>query len=374
MAIYRHSPEQVQEYYEAIGINQSALKLILDEGIEMFLSQYPEIIKKDELYYEEKKHFIIGKAVDSNITHGEDIFNQQFHISQLKKKPGPKSMSVIKLAFDKARANFPAGIDANMAAYKEEIYDACNEQEYFMNRAAKIAIGNKPFEDDKRIETLLKDNGNAYWVDLSLAEGKQILADDEAMIANAIIMSWKTHKHTAHLFKDSANVDIVYQFPLFWSYNDVDCKGLIDMIIIDHTNKRIIPIDLKTLGDFVTRFNRAILKRRYDVQGSFYHFGLSQCLTQLATLINKPLTGYSIANFAFVVESTIRPGCPLVFPMDDSLMLVGKKGNGDNLSGWEQGIELFKEWSQAEFKLENKFADTNGVIFVDRFFEYNINF
>lgn len=367
--IYRHSPEQVQEYYERIGINQSALKLILDEGIEMFLSQYPNVIKQNDLYYEEKKHFVIGSAVDTHMTHGEDIFKAKYHLSELTKKPGDKAMSVIKLAFDKANQNFPAGVDADMKLYRSEVYEACNDQTFYMNRVNKEGNANL----DTRIDTLLKDNGNAYWYDLIRAGDKQILSDSERTLIDSIIMSLTTHSHTAHLFKDSDDVDIVYQFPLYWVYDDVDCKGLIDIIIINHTQKRILPIDLKTIGDFVTKFNRAIKKRRYDIQASFYSYGLTQCTNELSTLIGKSLTGYTMANFAFIVESTIKPGCPLIFPLTTELLEVGSKGD-EKSQGWHQGIQLFKEWSKVDFQLEKRFGENNGVLFVDSDYNYLINF
>jgi hypothetical protein len=365
--IIRHTIEQVNEYYERIGINQSSLKVLIEDGIEKYLSIKNDLQRQNDLYYEEKKYFIIGNAVDCRITHGEEVFKNSYFFSQLQKKPGEKGMSVIKLAFDKAIAKFPKGPDVNINLFKKEIYEAANEEEYYIKRK-------KPtFEEDERILTLLKDNGQAYWMDLALAEGKQVLNHDENLVITAIVMSLLTHKFTRHLFVDDATTDIVFQLPMYWSYKEVDCKGLVDMIIINHATKKIFIIDIKTLGDYITRFNKAARKRRYDLQGAFYTLGLKLNLPQLGTLINRNLDNYEVANFAFVVESTIKPGTPLIFPLTDELMEQGANGSEDIL-GYNQAIDLYKEWEGMDFSLEKKVEENNGVVFLGEDYNYNLIF
>lgn len=358
--IVRHTEEQINDYYERIGLNQSSLKVILEEGIQSYISQVEQLTKQDEHYYEEKKHFIIGSAVDFRISHGEELFLNKYHFSKLIKKPGDSAMSVIKLAHDKAREEFPLGLDVSLLAYKKQIFEAANEEGYYMNRRNK----QDDWEADTRINELLKQNGQDYWADLVLAEGKQVLSDDEQNTINSCIISLTTHKHTAHLFKDSENIDIVFQFPMYFTVKDVDCKGMIDIIIIDHARKRILPVDLKTTMKMVLRFNEVIKKRRYDLQASFYTEGLKQSLTQLGSLLNKNISKYEIGKFAFIAESTTRPGCPLVFVLEEDVLLRGEKGD-DEVEGWQQGVDKYKSWAEAGFSIEKKYGETNGVLFIN---------
>lgn len=358
--IYRHTDEQIQDYYERIGINQSSLKVILDDGIQIFMAQKDELQSKDELYYEEKKHFIIGSAVDYRISQGEDLFLKKYHFSKLAKKPGDSAMSVLKLAFDKAREEFPLGVDVDLTAYRKQVFEAANAEGYYMNRRNK----EDNWELDTRIAELLKQNGQAYWTDLALAEGKQVLSDDEQMVVNAIILSLTTHKHTAHLFKDSADIDIVYQYPMYWSYKDVDCKGMIDMVIINHKFKRIILIDIKTTMELILRFHRAVNKRRYDLQASFYTYGLKQTLDSLSTIVNRSIHDYSIANFAFVAESTTRPGVPLIYVLSDDVLKRGEVGD-EEYGGWTQAIDTYIAWLDVGFSIEKMYEETNGVLHLD---------
>lgn len=364
--IYRHTVEQIKEYHERIGINQSSLKVFNDEGVQAFADQQRDLLSRDDLYYEEKKHFIIGSAVDCKLTHAEDVFDKLYFSSKLTKKPGDKAMSVIRLAFDKALVNFPLGPDMELKLYKKEVYEAANEEQYYMNRA-------KPtMEEDGRIEYLLKDNGQAYWSDLYLAIGKQILSTEELTIAEGIAMSMKTHSTTRHLFQDSPDSDLVFQLPMYWEYEGIDCKGMIDELYIDHRRKRIMPIDFKTLGDYILKFNKAVRKRRYDLQGSYYSFGLKANLAALSELIGKDVRDYSIANFAFVVGSTIRSSCPVIYPLDDIVLSYGENGNEETgLKGWKQIIHNLKSWVDIDFSIEKRLEDTGGVLFITKDFEYS---
>jgi len=208
-----------------------------------------------------------------------------------------------------------------------------------------------------------------YWDDLILADGKQVLDDGEYNTINNIVISLTTHKHTRNLFVDSPDVDIVYQFPMFWDYVGERCKALIDHIIIDHKHKRIKPIDEKTLGDYILRFPNAVKKRRYDIQGSYYGHGLVRNLHNLSTLIGKDVTSYSIAPLAFVVESTIKQGTPLIFPMTAELNNIGTFGDGKYLKGWEYALAEYSQWKAINYSIEKKFEATNGIVWINENFE-----
>lgn len=368
MAIYRATKEQIDEYYALPRLNQSAIKVIIEKGIQTYLDQIQGLIQtEDTMYYEEKDYFIVGKGVDCRVTEGEETFNKNYHISTIVRKPGATAMSILKSAFDKAKENFPLGPDFDVSRYRNEIHQACNEHEYYVKRA-------KPtHEEDSRIDTIIKDNGAIYWGDMYMAGDKQILSDQESNLITTISNSLLNHNHTKHLFEDSDSIDIVYQFPVHFSYLETECKGLLDMIIINHTKKRIMPIDVKTMNKYILDFYKAINERRYDLQGSFYNFGLKANLKQLSTLIKKDISSYEVSKFAFIVESTKKPGTPLVFVLSDELLNRGRYGEPevkDGVSGWVNGVLLYKAWQKKDFSIDNMFEDTNGVVFVDENLDY----
>lgn len=373
--IYRHSEQQIQDYFERDAINQSALKIIIDKngGIEKFVDQRDQLLKSADLYYEEKTHFIIGQAVDTYITQGEEIFKNKYHYSQLKKKPSDMVKSIINMVFDVVKSGTRIDEILPFINYKQEIYNAANEHKYSMTR------GYAPSEKQLKDPTLANvtdwwnhdnrwsymKNAEEYWQSLIEANGKQVLSDNEYNTANNIILSFTTHKHTANLFKDGDNIDIVYQFPIYWEYKGIKCKALIDMVIINHTTRKVMPIDLKTIGDYILRFNNAVDIRRYDLQGSFYHYGLLQNIQQLSQICSKALDNYHVSDFAFIVESTIKQGIPLVFVLTADLISVGTSGDGRYKKGWLDALQIYNEWRQIDFSIEKRYESTNGVVWID---------
>lgn len=368
--IYRSTRKEIENYYAHNAINQSALKELINNGIEAFVDKYQLLVSQSDLYYEEKAFYIIGKGVDCRLTEGEEEFKNQFHISKLIKKPGEKVMSIIKDVFDdiSSRYTLQTILVLELAQYKKEIYNSCDNHAYYMNRRKES------FEEDGRVLTIVKDGG-LYWEDLKLAAGKQILSDDEANTILAVTNSLLTHPHTASLFQDGSDIDIIYQFPVFFTINGVECKGLIDKIIINHTTKQIIPCDIKTIGDYISNFKRKIKSLRYDIQGSFYDYGLKLNKNNINKLIHRDISEYRIAKFAFIVESTIKQGCPLVFVLTDKLLEQGRYGDitekGNLRFGWQHGLDEYQIWSENyAFKIERKVESTNGVVFVDEHYEY----
>lgn len=369
--IYRHTQEQINEYFDNTGINQSGLKILIKDGVQAFIAQKEALQRQADLYYDDPKHFTIGSSVDMQITQTKEEFNAKYFISNLVKKPGDKARAVLKRAFAGIKESFPQGPTADISDYRAAIYNACNAEAYYMNNL-------KPtWEEDNRYNRIIKDSGNSYWIELDIAGDRQILDDSDVGIIDAIVNSILTHKHTRGLLIDSPTVDIVYQFPVYFMVNGIACKGMLDITRIDHDSKTVYPIDNKTMRNYVLEFYQALNDRRYDLQGAFYNEGLRQCLEQLSKLVGKDVTGYRIANPAFMVESTTSPGTPLVFILKNGLLNRGKVGSvtpsGYTYQGYEPALEIYKKWADVDFSLEERFKETNGKIFIDEGFDPNIN-
>lgn len=354
--IIRHTVEQVKDYYERAGINQSSLKVILESGMQRFIAD-----AQDLLMEKEKRHFIIGNAVDVYLTMGESVFNSMFHISRIPRKPGPKAMAILKDTFTDVVSRYSSDeVSLIPNEYSDIILHHCTIHEYYPKWKAET-----------RVESILKGAGIEYWADLVKAVGKQILSEDESAISLAIINSILTHRNTARLFKETDHVDIIFQLPMYFKYDDIDCKALMDMVRIDHVQQRIFPIDIKTTGDYILRFNRQINARRYDIQGSFYMEGLSKHLKQISMLIKKDITKYGIANLAFIADSTINPGLPFIFPLSDELVKDGRLGNiEEGTRGWIQAINIYRPWLQNQFNIDLVTSDVNGILVVGKNYEY----
>lgn len=68
-------------------------------------------------------------------------------------------------------------------------------------------------------------------------------------------------------------VPVYWEYPIVYNGEALKCKALIDRLVVDHTNKRITIVDLKTtsvLGDFTD----TIIEREYYRQLAFYRLSL----------------------------------------------------------------------------------------------------
>ena len=236
----------VEDYYTNPGISQSQLKLLLGPDPSIF-----NTIQEPDLYFEEKKHFIIGNGVDMQLTRPIEEFNQKFHISNLQNKPSDTIKSVVNQVYDHVKEVYEGEILA-IDKYPNAILDACNDHTY-----------QSKWLDNTRIAKIIE--AWEYWEDLKQAEGKVVLSQEENDLISQIVMSVRTNPTTSKYFETSKDVEILDQLAIYFSYCGIDCKALLDRVIVDHKNKTIQPIDFKTMGDQTIYFPKSLRQRRYDI-------------------------------------------------------------------------------------------------------------
>lgn len=343
----------IEEYYDDSRLSQSKLKLLLGNNPNLF-----NTVVEPKLYFEEKKYFLIGDGVDCQLTRPIEEYTQKFHISNVQNKPSDSIKSILNQIYDEARSVTTSSSVRliNDPLYVDTILEVLNSHGYQNNwkEATRIAKIHENWE---------------YWNDLRAGEGKTILSAEEDSLISQIVMSIKTNDVTRPYFEAGYDVEILYQVPIFFTIEGVECKGLLDMVRINHITKTIEPIDIKTLGDNTLNFPKALRQRRYDIQGAFYTEGLKQVYP-----------GYTILPFKFIVESTINPGQPLVYTMDETLLIMGRSGREafrlkgvsddsllekyygiiDPIEGYLQLIEKYKWYMENGFEINKKIVESEG--------------
>jgi hypothetical protein len=292
------------EYFEHSAISQSRLKTLA------YNPRGFAVAEESELYYEEKKHFLIGSGVDCLLTQSQEEFDRIYHVSNILNKPSDAIKSIINMVFDNVIDNFDeVGLITN-ESYKEFIIDACESHSY-QNRWANETKWSKMCE------------AYEYWEDLKAAYGKQILSCEEHDLISQIVMSIKTNEATAPYFLKNLFTWTEFQVPIYFECRGISCKALLDMIKINSLDKTLQPIDVKTMGDYTLNFPKSLKLRRYDIQAAFYTEALKSWQLQ-----NPEYKDYKILPFKFIVESTIDVGTPLIYTCDETLLKVGKNGIG----------------------------------------------
>ena len=362
----RATQESVDIYYSLPDLNQSAIKVILSSGIDEFLKQKEKLLSTEE-DYTEKKGMIIGSAVDHYFSFGPESFYEKYYFSQIDKKPGDKPMIVIKsvIAAAKQRADYnPEMTELDPKDYLAEFQKAADEAEYYMNRK-------KPDpNEDPRWGYALKGEGKTYWEDLAKAGARQILADDENYGANGVIESIRDHRNTRWILEDNDKVILIYQYVCLFTFNEVPCKAMLDLIRIDLSSKTIVPFDFKVGFRPVAKFPDTMRMLRYDLQASFYMAALQSCIEHLSNLVGIDLRQFSIRPLAFIYDCYEAPGKPFIFP-STNILSRGAVGDGNFVLGWQQGIRIYKSWAVKNFDVLEMFP--KGIISVDQNFDYNID-
>lgn len=308
---------KINEYFESTAIGQSRLKLLL-KGFDNFLSSQ----QKDdtELYYNEKDYFIIGSAVDTILTGEEGEFQKQYYVSEIEKKPSDTEMSIINMIFDELIDNNVA-VDMTLADYPNMLDNSIKEHSWY---------NGKPGE--KRIAGLI-ERGKEYFEDLKAAFGKQVISKDQETIINNIVESLRTNSRTAKYFdrvklKMFTAMDIYYQLPIYFEYKGINCKALLDILIVFKDDNgvpiSVQPIDLKTMTGNTLSFLKNVKAHRYDIQGAWYTEALIN--ENSSFNLDYNMEKAKVLPFMFIVESSNIPGRPLLYKMSENLLRVGKEG------------------------------------------------
>ena len=138
-------------------------------------------------------------------------------------------------------------------------------------------------------------------------------------------------------------------------------KGLLDMIVVNHKDKCIIPVDLKTTSGKAADFKSAFIKWSYYIQASYYSYGL------------QTLTDYEVLPFKFVVASTTDIYRPLTYKVTKKTLNVGRFGGSRPSSsyhtkGWEQLCQEYIWLKETGNKQYSKEAyDADGCLTLDNF-------
>lgn len=341
----------IAQYKSSNAINQSAIKALL-KGVHKYNKYIADQEKggmfyaDSNLYYKEKSNIVIGDAVDTMLTLGNDMFFEKFIVSDIT-KPGEKIMSIVQEGINQHELYLSQ--NPNMETYKSGLMDIINEHGYYPN-----------WKDDTRWKKVLSQ-GTPYWNWLIKAKGKTIISKEELASIRDVVLSFKTHaissKFFARNFPDF--IDIKKQFPIYFKHLNTDCKGLLDIAIINHNAKTIQPIDMKVTQMPVLSFPRVVKQFRYDIQASFYDTGIK------TSIVGTKLESYKVLPFQFLVESYTYPGQPVIYTCDPTMLIKSRIGftmHTDRVRGWEELLEDYEYYKTHGFDIDIQIRETGNRI------------
>lgn len=239
----------------------------------------------------ESESITFGSIVDTIMTEGEENLHKKFIISDFE-VPTESVKNVIDNIFDSFESETFDGISDSM------IVAACNAENYQTN-----------WKDDTRVKKI-RELGTEYFNLLSNARGKTIVSSNVYSTAKATVEALRTNKLSSRYFKITnpvEDMEYLYQTKFSTTINDIDLKCMFDILIVDHKNKTIIPVDLKTTSSPEYDFAKKFLEFRYDIQSRLYYRILDKIIKE-----DDYFKDFNLCHFRFIVINKDR-NIPLVF-------------------------------------------------------------
>ena len=228
---------------------------------------------------DDKLHFRLGSAVDCLLTTPE-TWNDTFASITVSRPSGYMPTFIGAL---------PKGLKAT--SNKELYREAYEKAGYRMNI-------------DTVISRLwgIPENNEFYEAISSIKEGMVVLSKDELEQVTKIVECLRGNPFVhPYFYKTNVAHEIHKQVAIYFEYEDLECKALLDGYLINHDTKEIIPYDLKTTSKSVYAFEEAYLQWGYYRQCSFYELALKSKQSPIKELLDD---GYTLQDYLFIVAET----------------------------------------------------------------------
>jgi hypothetical protein len=185
-----------------------------------------------------------------------------------------------------------------------------------------------------QVMTKFDKEGRAYFDALLASKGKMVIDAEGMFTANRIVQDLSINPFTKKYFIKEDGMELLFQVPIVWDiqFNSLmteegkadtkRAKSMLDVVLIDHKNKLILPVDLKTGGE---SFYRSFWKYKRYLQASMYTDALifSEWIGDVNTeLIHE----YEIKPLRFIYCDTNLKKSPIIYKLSNKDIAAGREG------------------------------------------------
>lgn len=125
------------------------------------------------------------------------------------------------------------------------------------------------WKPETRIKKLI-ELGSDYFTVLKYSTGKIVISPQEFQEAQQCVSALKTSQYSYKIFEVNEDQELLYQLKFKSKLNDINVRIMTDICRVDHSNKTIQIIDLKTSGKEESLFEESFLSWNYMIQASLY--------------------------------------------------------------------------------------------------------
>jgi hypothetical protein len=269
-----------KNYYKKKAISNSSLSYIKDS---------PKLFKKfinGELETENKDYFELGTAV---------------HMYFLEPDKFKKTYEIM---------DYTSPTSKNQTEFLEKISGVSKITDNILLNAYKECYIAKQ-SDDKILETAtkLKNEYKNYIKYLKKRKNKTILRSLAMQLIRSMESNIKGQKTAPKLIYDiedsiidNPNKVIYNEKEVYWKgKHGLDYKAMLDRLIVDHANKKIKLVDLKTTKSVKTFITSSFTKYKYDRQLAFYSLAARELFKQ--EFKDKSIEDYEIEFYIVALDT-----------------------------------------------------------------------
>jgi hypothetical protein len=302
------------DYYKVNAVNQSSL------GNLAYSPRYYKNSIDNPEDLSDREHFKFGSLVDCLITAPEEM-DSRFAVSEVIRPVGQLGDFIDQVHSIYSQIETPTQLDADATRL------LCYKRVGFKRDSLEKVIERVKLEASEYVEFLNK------------SVGKTVVTHEEYKQALEVAESLKASPFTGQ-YLDSTYGEGIYQMPIYFKYDGVECKALLDRVIFDHKNGIVYPVDVKTTSQGVLNFPKSFIKWRYYLQAAFYTEAIRDYL------IKEKLGDYTIEKFRFLVAERSLVTPPIVFVVTTTDLLAGTYGgkltDGTKVKGFAELIADLK--------------------------------
>ena len=279
-------------------------------------------------YILQQREMTFGKSmIDGKLIHCKLLNPQEFDnlfVVTPAALPSPAMVSVLNIVFNRC-----------MGLYDDILPDPTVYRTEFLEELALAPLYQSLKNDDGRMAKVADLKNVYYWIYLIESGKRDVISSEQLDEANLIVekitsnvpfMKIMGYYQEFEVTAEKHNEIMLYSF---LDNRMFDIRGILDNLVIDHTNKEIRINDLKKSGKDLLMFPSSIAYFRYDLQAAMYY-------TLVSRTFGAQFPDYKIV-FRFMV-------------IDNNLQIAPVRITEETMQIWLAGFETMLDECEYHFK------------------------
>ena len=196
--------------------------------------------------------------------------------------------------------------------------------------------------------------------------GKKLVSQQDWNEALEMYCAFRQNDYLKTIFgtKNTEDVEYLYQLKFVAdmtldSGKTVQCRIMPDLLVVNHKDKTIQPVDLKTSADPAFSFEESFLRFRYDIQAQLYSDVLKEVISK-----TSEYQDYTIKDYLFTdISRSDKIPVTWWYPQDDPSQVHGlvfsSRDKEYSYRGWKILLDEIVHYEETQAKVPD-YIDLNG--------------